>query len=62
MESFTNKLTNGIWLPSYRLDKDEKDDTLLILLKYLLEFKDYSDIRVKIKSDFNLVKKFNEQK
>lgn len=40
MANFTNRLTNGIWLPTYRIIDDSEDDTLKILIKYLLSFSD----------------------
>lgn len=52
MHSFTLQLTNGIYLPQYRLDRDSKDDLLKYLGEYLLEFVAISDVREKIKKDF----------
>ena len=65
MANFTNRLTNGIWLPTYRIIDDSEDDALKSLIKYLLEFvniDELPDVRVKIKTDFDLVGKFNNQK
>ena len=62
MANFTNRLTNGIWLPTYRIIDDSEDHTLKILIKYLLDFSNVEslpDVRVKIKTDFDLVGKFN---
>lgn len=38
MSNFTNRLTNGIFLPCYRMHEDENDVMLKTLLKYLGEF------------------------
>ena len=57
MHYFTLQLTNGLFLPFYSIDKDEKDKCLLILADYLIEFNKnggVSDVRGKIKSDFGL--------
>ena len=63
MSNFTNRLTNGIFLPCYRMHEDENDVMLKTLLKYLGEFifpvQPLSDFRTKIKHDFGLLEKFN---
>jgi hypothetical protein len=38
MSNYTNRLTNGIFLPKYRMDKDYSDTILMDLLQYLLQF------------------------
>lgn len=64
MQNFTSKLTNGIFLPAYRLHEDATDQLLKSLLMYILSFKKQNivDVRQKIKSDFNLLEKFNDYK
>jgi hypothetical protein len=63
MQNFTNRLTNGIYFPMYRLHQDESDHMLKTLLKYLGEFifptSPLDDVRIKIKLDFDLLDKFN---
>ena len=59
MSNFTNRLTNGIFLPCYRMHEDENDVILRTLLKYLGSFLQESDFRTKIKNDFGLLEKFN---
>lgn len=59
MSNFTNKLTNGIYLPPYSLHDDKDDQMLKILGHYLVSFKDIPDVRPKIKVDFDLLTKFN---
>jgi hypothetical protein len=62
MTNFTLQLTNGIYLPSYRINSDHEDIMLKYLLEYLLEFIDVPDVRQKIKEDFDLDNMFNECK
>jgi hypothetical protein len=65
MSNYTNRLTNGIYVPVYNLHEDNQDIVLPILLNYLTSFKDpdnHSDVRKKIKCDFKLMSKFNSQK
>ena len=64
MSSFTNRLTNGIFVPCYRLHLDSEDNTLKSLLKYLFEFIQTQEIdfKAKIKDDFKLLEKFNGYK
>ena len=66
MQNFTNRLTNGVFLPSFALTSASSDDLLKVLLKYLGEFIDptspIEDVRNKIKKDFNLLEKFNGYK
>lgn len=66
MANYTNKLTNGIFIPPYRLHNDVEDNTLKMLLKYLGGFIDIEnpvdDVRTKIKHDFGLLEKFNGYK
>ena len=66
MQSFTNRLTNGIFFPSFKLENSISDDLFKMLLKYLTEFVDIKnpieDIRNKIKKDFNLLENFNGYK
>lgn len=63
MCNFTNRLTNGIFLPCYRMHEDENDVMLRTLLKYLGTFimpqEPLHDFRTKIKKDFGLLEKFN---
>ena len=63
MSNFTNRLTNGIFLPCYRMHEDESDKMLMVLLKYLGSFiyssEPLSDFRTKIKQDFGLLERFN---
>jgi len=62
MQNFTSKLTNGVFLPAYRLHEDATDNLLKSLLVYLLSFIRFNitDVRQKIKKDFNLLEKFND--
>lgn len=64
--SFTNRLTNGVFCPSFKLHEDPQDVTLKILFKYLYTFvcaeQPVDDIRKKIKADFKLLDKFNSFK
>ena len=64
MQNFTSKLTNGVFLPAYRLHEDQTDQLLKSLLAYLLSFErlNLTDVRHKIKGDFNLLEKFNDYK
>jgi hypothetical protein len=66
MGSYTNRLTNGIYVPLFRASEYHSDSILKTLLKYLVEFTDplfaISDVRAKIKTDFNLLGKFNSYK
>ena len=59
MQSFTTRLTNGIFIPSYRTNEEMDDTVLKSLLKYVDSFKEVDDFRQKVKSDFNLLSKFN---
>ena len=59
MHSFTNRLTNGLLVPTYKINDQQSDNILLVLLKYLSTFVDLEDVRLKIKLDFNLLEKFN---
>jgi hypothetical protein len=61
MSNFTNKLTNGIYLPMYSLHDDKNDIMLKSLSQYLHSFTKpgISDVRAKIKVDFDLLTKFN---
>jgi hypothetical protein len=61
MSNFTNKLTNGIYLPMYSLHNDKNDIMLKSLSKYLYSFTnpEVIDVRAKIKVDFDLLTKFN---
>ena len=60
MSNFTNRLTNGIYLPPFSLHSD--DYILKDLAKYLATFEGLNDVRPKIKSDFNLLSMFNNYK
>ena len=60
MSNFTDKLTNGIYLPPYSLHDD--DLILKELTSYLLSFENLEDVRPKIKQDFNLLSLFNNNK
>ena len=66
MSNYTNRLTNGIFVPLYRLHEDPEDAVLEILLKYLGDFiladPAIEDFRNKIKEDFKLLEKFNSFK
>ena len=66
MSNYTNKLTNGIFLPPYRLHNDSDDQILKMLLKYIGGFiaiqNPVEDVRTKIKHDFGLLEKFNGYK
>ena len=59
MSNFTNKLTNGVYLPPYNLHDDKNDRMLKELGHYLLSFSQVPDVRAKIKVDFDLLTKFN---
>ena len=61
MSNFTNKLTNGLYLPPYSLHDDKNDRMLKSLGQYLLSLAKSSvaDVRQKIKVDFDLLTKFN---
>lgn len=61
MSNFTNKLTNGIYLPAYNLHEDKNDKMLKSLGHYLMSFvkPGVADVRNKIKVDFDLLTKFN---
>jgi hypothetical protein len=59
MSNFTNKLTNGIYLPPYSLHDDKNDKILQTLGHYLLSLSETADVRAKIKVDFDLLTKFN---
>lgn len=61
MSSFTKSLTNGVFLPSYRIHEDNNDFLLSSLQNYLLSFVmlEVLDVRSKIKLDFEMLKKFN---
>ena len=52
MHHFTKQLTNGIFVPSYRIDRDNNDFILKYLKNYILEFVEVNDVKVKIKNDF----------
>lgn len=54
MQNFTHYLTNGIYLPPYRLNMDYNDELLKYLGEYLMEFINIDDVRRKIKFDFEL--------
>jgi hypothetical protein len=45
MHYFTLHLTNGIFLPPYKIDKDKTDDYLKLLAEYLKEFIFVNDVR-----------------
>lgn len=66
MDSFTFSLTNGIYVPPFLIDRYGSDLTLKSLMKYLGQFIDpifnIQDVRQKIKTDFNMVDKFNSFK
>ena len=62
MHHFTKQLTNGIFVPSYRIDRDNNDFILKYLKNYILEFVEVNDVKVKIKNDFGLDKLFDESK
>ena len=59
MSNFTNKLTNGIYLPPFSLHDDKNDKMLQTLGHYLMSFAEVADVRAKIKVDFDLLTKFN---
>ena len=63
MSNYTNRLTNGIFVPLYRLHEDPTDGALEILLKYLGDFvladPAVEDFRTKVKEDFKLLETFN---
>ena len=54
MHNFTLQLTNGIFIPSYRVHNDHEDTFLNSLREYLLEFVGVLDVKQKIKNDFGL--------
>ena len=60
MSNFTNRLTNGIYLPTFSLHND--DDILRDLTSYLLSFENLTDVRPKIKTDFDLLNLFDNFK
>lgn len=66
MANYTNRLTNGIFVPLYRLHEDPDDAVLTTLLKYLGDFiladPAVEDFRTKVKEDFKLLEKFNSFK
>lgn len=64
MHNFTNRLTNGIFVPGFKIHEDNTDTILKSVLKYLGEFiftrhNQQLDIKSKIKLDFDLLTKFN---
>ena len=62
MHSFTNRLTNGIFVPIFRVNSSNEEHNILkSLLQYLNSFitPPCEDFRIKIKMDFNLLEKFN---
>jgi len=59
MQSFTTRLTNGIFIPSYRTSEETDDIVLKSLLKYIDSYSNVDDFRQKVKNDFNLLSKFN---
>ena len=62
MHNFTKQLTNGIYIPPYRIHRDHDDFFLKYLCEYLLEFVGVIDVRQKIKNDFGLDQPFEESK
>jgi TFIIF-interacting CTD phosphatase-like protein len=62
MHNYTLHLTNGIYLPPYTIDKDSSDKWLLMLGSYLKEFNKISNVREKIKRDFDLDRIFEENR
>lgn len=38
MHCYTIHLTNGLYMPSYQIDKDSEDEWLALLGEYLLTF------------------------
>ena len=60
MSNFTNKLTNGIFVPAFLLS--EQDFILKSLQQYLINLYELKDARQQIKTDFNLLNKFNNSK
>ena len=54
MHHFTKQLTNGIYVPPYRIHRDQDDFILKYLLEYLLEFVGVLNVKQKIKNDFGL--------
>lgn len=62
MHNFTSYLTSGIFLPPYRIANDMEDICLKLLGQYLLLFKDESDCKYKIKTDFRLAQMFEDCK
>lgn len=62
---FAKKLSNGIYVPPFYIDKYKSDRILADLSTYLQEFPYQPqplDVRPKIKVDFNLLQKFNSSK
>jgi hypothetical protein len=45
MQNFTYQLTNGVYLPSYKVNQDFDDNYLISLLDYLMSFITVSDVR-----------------
>lgn len=62
MQNYTLHLTSGIYIPTYTFNKDQTDNTLSLLEEYLISFLDESDVRTKIKSDFDINEMFNQGK
>ncbi len=62
MQNFTSYLTSGIFLPPYRISNDSGDICLKLLHQYIMEFKDESDCKHKIKTDFKLSQMFEDCK
>ena len=66
MSNFTNKLTNGLYLPPIRFSSSQEYDVCLkSLLKYLTSFvlePNEKDVRNLIKVDFDLLNRFNNNK
>lgn len=67
MTNFSNKLTNGIYLPPFRLNSVNDDICFNSLGNYLKTFimddnKELIDVRLKIKTDFDLLTIFNNNK
>lgn len=67
MSNFSNRLTNGIYLPPLRMCSDDDDICLESLGNYLKTFiidgnEELMDVRNKIKTDFDLLNKFEKDK
>ena len=66
MSNFTNKLTNGLYIPPIRFSQNQEGDMCLkSLLKYLVSFvldPPESDVRNRIKIDFDMLNRFNNNK